>query len=87
MAETIRRKLGEREFSIILDSIFRFPPLYSTEIHKIISEIPFSAIITTNYDKLIETAYSITHSYIPPVYTVDNAPDVIASLSNDWLLL
>lgn len=54
VAETIRRKLGEREFSIILDSIFRFPPLYSTEIHKIISEIPFSAIITTNYDKLIK---------------------------------
>lgn len=82
VAETLRKKLGEREFDRILDSIFRSPNLRPTERHKIISEIPFAAIITTNYDKLIESAYVMTKKHFPPTYTFDNAPDVIASLSN-----
>ena len=83
VAEIIRKKVGEREFDRILDSIFRSPKLQPTERHKIISEIPFSAIITTNYDKLIESAYVLTQRYFPPTYTFDNSSDVISSIANN----
>lgn len=83
VAETLKKKLGQRELDRILDSIFRSPNLRWTKRHEIITEIPFAAIITTNYDKLIESSYATIKKYFPPTYAFDNAPDVIDSLSNN----
>lgn len=80
VAETIRRRLGSREFDDAFDEIFRNSSLRPTHRHELITEIPFSAIVTTNYDKLLETAYAI-HGLIPPVYSYDNASDAISALS------
>ena len=82
VAETVRRRLGAGEFDEALDQLFRGENLRPTRRHKTISEIPFSAIITTNYDKLIEAAYA-QGGHIPPTYTFDNAPDIISSLSHN----
>jgi hypothetical protein len=67
----------------MLDCVFRSPTLQPTERHKIIIQIPFSAIITTNYDKLIELAYAFINKSLPPTYTFDNSPDIVSALSNN----
>jgi hypothetical protein len=82
VAEVIRRKLGAREYDEALEDIFRDPRLKPTKRHRLITEISFAAILTTNYDKLIESAYAL-HGYIPPTYTFDNAPDIISALSHE----
>lgn len=83
VSETIRRKVGEKEFDDMLGSIFRSPTLMLTEKHKIITQIPFSAIVTTNYDKLIESAYAFINKSLPPIYTFDNSPDIVSALSSN----
>lgn len=47
VAETVRRALGPREFDDALESIFRRPDLRPSKRHKLITEIPFAAVITT----------------------------------------
>jgi hypothetical protein len=79
-ATAIRKKMGYREFDDALERVFRNPSLKPTDRHQIITRIPFSSIITTNYDKLIETAYTLT-GIMPSVYSYDNAPDIITALS------
>jgi len=81
VAETVRRLLGPRDFDDALESIFRNPQLRPTKRHLLISRIPFSCIVTTNYDKLIEAAYAQQGS-IPPTYTFSDSPDVISALSH-----
>src|SRR5947209_2177670 len=81
VAEAVRKKMGAREYDEALDDIFRNPRLKLTKRHELIAEIPFTAVVTTNYDKLIEAAYS-QYKYIPPTYTFDNAPDIISALSH-----
>ena len=80
VAETIRSRLGAREFDDVFDDIFRNANLRPTKRHFLITQIPFSAVITTNYDKLLETSYA-SHGLIPPVYSYDNASDAISALS------
>lgn len=82
VAETIRRKLGAREFDEAMDDLFRHASLRPTRRHHLITSIPFAAVITTNYDKLLESAYA-QGGRIPPTYTFDNAPDIISSLSHE----
>lgn len=81
-AEAIREKMGAREFDDALEKIFRDPSLRPTHRHQLITQIPFAAVITTNYDKLIENAYARSGT-IPPEYSHDNAPDVISALSTN----
>jgi hypothetical protein len=86
VAEAIKKRMGSKEFDDSLERIFRNPNLKPNNRHKLITELPFQAIITTNYDKLIETAYA--QIAIPPVYCYDNSSDVIASLAaNKFFIL
>lgn len=81
VAETMRRLLGAREFDDALENIFRNAQLHPTKRHELISQIPFSCVVTTNYDKLLEATYA-QRGYIPPTYTFSDSPDVIAALSH-----
>lgn len=81
VAQTIRHVLGARAFDDTLEAIFRNSELKPTTRHYLIAQIPFIAIVTTNYDKLLESAYA-AQGYVPPTYTYRDAPDVIAALSH-----
>lgn len=37
--------------------------------HSLLTEIPFAGVITTNYDKLIETSFTLQRGCMPPVFT------------------
>jgi hypothetical protein len=79
-SETVRQRMGERLFKEVLRDIFRNPKLRPTVRHELISDIPFSAIITTNYDKLIESANT---GVLPPTYTFDDGPQIISALAKN----
>lgn len=81
-AEAIRKKMGARDYDDALEDIFRNKELRPTKRHKLITKIPFSCVVTTNYDKLLEHAYS-QKGIFPPSYSYDNSPDVISSLSHN----
>lgn len=85
-AETLRRRLGASEFDDTLDSIFRDPSLRPTRRHELITQVPFSAVITTNYDKLLESAYAQS-GYLPPTYTFFDAPDAISAIRHGRFFL
>jgi hypothetical protein len=82
VAEAVRRKIGALEFNETLDDLFRNPNLRPTQRHKLITEIPFSAIVTTNYDKLLESAYTQQRHNIPPTYTFQDASDIMSALAH-----
>jgi hypothetical protein len=81
VAQTVRQVLGARAFGDAFEDIFRSPTLKPTNRHALITRIPFLAVLTTNYDKLLESAYAAQGS-IPATYTYRDAPDVIAALSH-----
>ncbi len=56
-AHELRLQLGEQKFSDFLKGVFRDPKLKASPAHKMLPQMKFSAILTTNYDKLIEAAF------------------------------
>lgn len=73
VADFCRSFLGEPEYRELLRRVFEPGNLSSVLCQKLL-EIPFSAILTTNYDKLIEHAVAHRNSKIPPVLTNRDAP-------------
>ena len=76
VAEAVRKRLGARDNDEALEEIFRDARLKPTQRHLLITRIPWNAVVTTNYDKLVESAYALT-GHIPPKYTFDSSPDLI----------
>jgi hypothetical protein len=59
-----------------------------TELHKVFPKIPFCLIVTTNFDQLIENAYSQITSIIPKIYThADTADFADALWRGDFFIL
>jgi hypothetical protein len=56
-AQTLRSQMGEPNFQRFIQETFRHPNLRPTPVHGLLPSIAFSAVLTTNYDKLIEQAY------------------------------
>lgn len=67
LAAELADQLGPR-YRQGLNSVFRTPSR-PTDAHQNLASIPFVGVITTNYDKLIETAWSMTGSSEPIVCT------------------
>jgi len=57
VAEYCKERLGPRLYSEVLTAQLRVDVDEIPAPHKVIVELPFASIITTNYDKLIETSY------------------------------
>ena len=64
VAEEITEKISRDRLEKYLVSVFDDPVLAPTANHMLIRDIGFKAIITSNYDRLIELSYDNT----PPVY-------------------
>jgi hypothetical protein len=56
-AHELRERLGENNFGQFLRQVFRDPKLHSGPAHRLLPDIRFAAILTSNYDKLIESVY------------------------------
>lgn len=87
VADFCRSFLGEPEYRELLRRLFE-PGNLSSALHQKLLEIPFSAILTTNYDKLIEHAVAKRDSKIPPVLTNRDAPTLWRRLArNEFFIL
>jgi hypothetical protein len=60
-AAALRARMGSNKYRQFLEEVFLRPDLKPTEVHKILSRIPFAGVITTNYDALIEAGYKEVH--------------------------
>jgi SIR2-like domain len=87
VADFCRGFLGEPEYRELLRRLFE-PANLSSALHQKLLEIPFSAILTTNYDKLIEHAVAHRNSKIPPVLTNRDVPTLWQRLArNEFFIL
>lgn len=82
VADFCRGFLGEPEYRELLRQLFE-PRDLSSCLHEKLLDIPFSAILTTNYDKLIEHAVANRNSKIPPVFTNRDTPTLWRRLANN----
>ena len=60
-AQELQECISLGEFSDFLNNVFREKNVKPTETHKDIFKIPFRCILTTNYDTLLEGAFTLTH--------------------------
>ena len=69
VADHCREKLGKRLYHQILETHLRGETEPIPEPHRIIARLPFSAIVTTNFDRLLERAYAEENGTIPKAPT------------------
>ncbi|MDX1982868.1 MAG: SUMF1/EgtB/PvdO family nonheme iron enzyme, partial [Bryobacteraceae bacterium] len=62
-AHELRARLGRDRFRAILDEIFLNHGIAPGPAHRLIATLPFSCILTTNYDRLLELAMPGTSVY------------------------
>lgn len=87
VAQEISDCYGKELFQTELARVFNVkrPP---TQLHLALPRIPFSLVVTTNYDQLLENAYSKVTDSIPTVYThADTADFADALWRGDFFIL
>ena len=68
-AQLLRERLGEGDFCRFLRRVFRDPSLQPGPVHRLLPQMGFASILTTNFDKLIEFAFPAgTPCYTPRDY-------------------
>jgi len=88
VAEEFREHLWGGRLEGFLREQLRYSSPSPTENHRLIVRIPFSAIFTTNYDKLLETAFAQETSQIPPIYTHKSIFSLVEALwKNQFYIL
>lgn len=73
LAEFARSKLGKHEYVTLLKKIFD-KPLQPQNVHKLIARTDYRAVVTTNYDRLIETIFTFERGAAPTTFTSDSIP-------------
>jgi len=72
-AQELQDRIGTPALGEFLDRVFRDETVLPSSAHRVLPRIPFRAVLTTNYDSLIEAAYTIeTGGSIPPVWTQED---------------
>ncbi len=85
VADECARLLHGQLYRDFLQKLFRQDSVSPTKLHQLLTVLPFSALLTTNYDNLIERAYlagSEGNRY-PLVYTHKNAAQLPKLASRD----
>jgi NAD-dependent SIR2 family protein deacetylase len=54
VAEELRERLGKPAFHQFMREVFQKSKPRPTEAHRLLPAIPFSSVLTTNYDRLLE---------------------------------
>ncbi len=86
LAEFTRSKVGANEYASFLKRIFN-QPLPPHRVHKLIARTAYRAIITTNYDRLLETAITFEKGQPPNTFTSDSVSSLATALSTPDLFL
>ncbi len=81
LAQDIKNMLVP-SFYDIMERRFNDANLKPTNIHKALLSIPFSFVITTNYDRLIEKAFVSLTGEIPATLTHSNSRDIAYKIWN-----
>lgn len=69
-AQELQDRAGAAALGEFLDRVFRDGAVLPSAAHRALIRIPFRAVLTTNYDSLIEGTYSIERGgSLPPVWT------------------
>jgi len=71
LTEFARSKLGRHEYSTLLNEIFD-EPLPPQNVHRLIARTDYRAVITTNYDRLIEAVFASERVLPPKTFTSDS---------------
>jgi formylglycine-generating enzyme required for sulfatase activity len=77
-AHQLRVRLGDNNFRQFMQQMFRDPGLQPGPVHRLLPDMRFAAILTTNYDKLIESVFPGG----TPWHTQQDYPE-LAGLSRD----
>jgi hypothetical protein len=82
-ASDLTERMRETAFHDFMLKTFHKPGLTPKEVHTLLTQVPFNSIWTSNYDKLVETAYTIEKKESPHVLTHKDAPELSAVLRNN----
>lgn len=83
-AQELQESITLGEFAEFLNSVFRDKNVVPSNTHKNIFKIPFRAILTTNYDTLIEGAYALTHEgQVPIKFTQEDLKTISSPLRSE----
>jgi len=80
-AQEMREKMGNSEFLKFMNATFRKDDIKPTKAHELLVQIPFASAITTNYDVLLETAYTQKMGNMPRIYTHKSYPELSCSIA------
>jgi SIR2-like domain len=80
VAEEMRERLGKDHFRRFMAEIFRKPGLKPTAAQMLLPQIPFAAALTSNYEVLLESAYTVARGAMPHVFTHEDYPELSAAL-------
>ena len=88
VAEEIRDQFGKDDFRRFLFEVFHQPGLVPTETHKLLMGIPFASVLTSNYDKLLESACTLVKDgESPHVMTQLDVPELSSALRAGFYIL
>lgn len=79
-AEDLRDQLGKESFRRFMAETFRKPTLRPSSVHHTLANVPFSATLTTNYDTLLEAAYTQKLGALPHTFTHQDVAELSATL-------
>jgi len=87
-ADELRDRIGADRFRRFINSVFRKPAVSPTALHLELVRMPFAAVITTNYDTLLEAAYTILQKHTPLTFCHNAYPELAAALrSGEYYIL
>lgn len=76
LAEELKEKLGEADFrKFIIDKFSEMCPA-PTKLHEELIDMKYNFIVTTNYDTLIEDAFTYSRRKSPSIFNYDDSIDV-----------
>jgi len=87
VAEELHEHLGEGPFRNRLRAQISKPGRQPTDAHRLLASIPFVAALTTNYDTLLEAAYSQIHGVQPHSFTHQDSGELADALRDDRFYL
>lgn len=76
VAEELRERMGDQRFRTLMQTVFRDDTKVPSPVHTVLPEIPFAAVLTTNYDVLLESAYTWFTGVRPRTYTQADTPEL-----------
>jgi hypothetical protein len=76
VASELRELMTPRDYLTFMKSKFRDESKKPAVVHRLLPEIGFQAVLTTNYDVLLESAYTLPGSNRPRTYTQEDAAEL-----------